>query len=46
MNNPGTVWMQVKLHKAIGGTETADGIFVSDPGMDKSSGTLTVWLLL
>lgn len=46
--DPGTVWTQVKLHIAIGGTETADGnigvcfpFHVSDPGMDKPSGMLT-----
>lgn len=51
--DPGTVWTQVKLHIAIGGTETADGnigvcfpFHVSDPGMDKPSGVLTFWLLL
>lgn len=48
MNNPGRAWMQVNLHIAIGGAETADGntgvcfsFHVSDPDMDKSSGTLT-----
>lgn len=48
MNNPGTVWMQVNLHRAIGGTETVGGNIgvcfpfrVNDLGTDKSSGMLT-----